>query len=77
MCHRYNLNGDAMPKPLTNMYRPAMSAYVPPDLAHRARTHASASRRSLSSVVAEALAAYFDRLDRSAELEQAARKLGV
>jgi len=46
-----------------------MAAYLPPDLARRVRTHAKTSRRSVSSVIAEAVAAYFDRLDHIAELE--------
>lgn len=40
-----------------------MAAYLPPDLARRVRTRAKTSRRSVSSVIAEAVAAYFDRPD--------------
>jgi hypothetical protein len=52
-----------MPKQLTNMDRQVLAAYLPADLAQRARTHAKATGRSLSSLVAEAVAAYFARLD--------------
>ena len=76
-CDSENSNGDTMTKLLTNMDRQVMAAYLPPDLARRIRTHAKTTRRSLSSVMAEAVAGYFDRLDRLAELEQAARKTGA
>lgn len=62
-----------MPRRLSNMDSQAIAAYLPADLAHRARTHAKATRRSLSSVVAEALDIFFERADRYAAIEKVAR----
>jgi hypothetical protein len=64
-CERYPPNRNTTPKLMTDMGRRVVSAYLPPDLARRARAHALTTRRSLSSVVAEALDVYFGRLDRA------------
>jgi predicted transcriptional regulator len=66
-----------MPRELTNTTNRLAASYLPADLAVRARTYAKTTRRSLSSVIAEAVAEYFERRDRLAELEQLARKVGV